>query len=274
MQFHGDLNMKKKKGYQHVFAAKASWFGNVCMSSSYLSWEDASLVSLVLEIKLFNNSREGRNKLSWLLHRLLPVWRRSGFCDVRSVNSPSIPSFFVSLFLVLPFLWMFITHRPCDSFCSLSSLCVFSPNSDHILFFLDPFLSRVHTPTFFNVFNLESRLPPSGFHPFSIYMTLPWLDSAQTPSIPSLNGLSPTTISPCSHSSFPLPSFSISLGGPAFLPGFCRPRCENWRWKGRRRRSACRRSRPQSLFLWHFAPQWSPPPNCRLPPPAHSSSAS
>jgi len=81
---------------------------------------------------------------------------------------------------------------------------------------------------------------------------------------------------------FPLPSFSISLGGPAFLPGFSRPRCENWRWRGRRRRrrrrSGNQRSRPQSLFLWHFlwylAPQWNPPPNYRPSLPTISSSTS
>lgn len=82
---------------------------------------------------------------------------------------------------------------------------------------------------------------------------------------------------------FPLPSLSISLGGPAFLPGFCRPRCENWRWRGRwrrrtRRRSSNQRSRPQSLFLRHFlwqlTPQWSPPSNHRPSLSPHSSSTS
>lgn len=78
---------------------------------------------------------------------------------------------------------------------------------------------------------------------------------------------------------FPLPSLSISLGGPAFLPGFCRPRCENWRWRGRWRRwSSNQRSRPQSLFLGHFlcqlAPQWSPPSNHRSSLSTRSSSTS
>lgn len=89
---------------------------------------------------------------------------------------------------------------------------------------------------------------------------------------------------------FPLPSLSISLGGPAFLPGFSRPRCDNWRWRGRwwrprrrtrrrrRRRSGNQRSKPQSLilrhFLWQLAPQWSPPPNCRPSLSTHSSSTS
>lgn len=87
---------------------------------------------------------------------------------------------------------------------------------------------------------------------------------------------------------FPLPSLSISLGGPAFLPGFCRPRCENWRWRGRwwmrrrtrrrTRRSGNQRSRLQSLFLGHFfrqlAQQWRPPPNWRPSLSTHSSSTS
>lgn len=64
----------------------------------------------------------------------------------------------------------------------------------------------------------------------------------------SLNGLSPATTSSCSHSSSPSP-LSILLGGPAFLPGFSRPQCENWRWRGRRWRRDNHWSRPQSVFL-------------------------
>lgn len=111
------------------------------------------------------------------------------------------------------------------------------------------------------------------------------LYNSSHPTHRSLNGLSPTTISPLLPLLFPLPSLSISLGGPAFLPGFCRPRCENWRWRGRwwrrrrrRRRSGNHRSRPQSLFLGHFlwqlATQWSPPPNRRPSLSTHSSSTS
>lgn len=110
------------------------------------------------------------------------------------------------------------------------------------------------------------------------------LYNSSHPTHRSLNGLSPTTISPPLPLLFPLPSLSISLGGPAFLPGFCRPRCENWRWRGRwwrrrrRRRSGNHRSRPQSLFLGHFlwqlATQWSPPPNRRPSLSTHSSSTS
>lgn len=64
----------------------------------------------------------------------------------------------------------------------------------------------------------------------------------------SLIGLSPATTSSCSHSSSPSP-LSILLGGPAFLPGFSRPQCENWRWRGRRWRRDNHWSRPQSVFL-------------------------
>lgn len=64
----------------------------------------------------------------------------------------------------------------------------------------------------------------------------------------SLNGLSPATTSSRSHSCSPSP-LSISLGGPAFLPGFSRPQCENWRWRGRRWRRDNHWSRPQSVFL-------------------------
>lgn len=64
----------------------------------------------------------------------------------------------------------------------------------------------------------------------------------------SLNGLSPTITSSRSHSCSPSP-LSISLGGPAFLPGFSRPQCENWRWRGRRWRRDNHWSRPQSVFL-------------------------
>ena len=53
------------------------------------------------------------------------------------------------------------------------------------------------------------------------------LYNSSHPSHRSLNGLSPTTIFSLLPLLFPLPSLSISLGGPAFLPGFCRPRCEN-----------------------------------------------
>lgn len=63
-----------------------------------------------------------------------------------------------------------------------------------------------------------------------------------------LNGLSPTFTSSRSHSCSPSP-LSISLGGPAFLPGFSRPQCENWRWRGRRWRRDNHWSRPQSVFL-------------------------
>lgn len=64
----------------------------------------------------------------------------------------------------------------------------------------------------------------------------------------SLNGLSPATSSSRSHSCSPSP-LSISLGGPAFLPGSSRPQCENWRWRGRRWRRDNHWSRPQSVFL-------------------------
>lgn len=137
-------------------------------------------------------------------------------------------------------------------------------------------------------------LPPTLSHLlnmwfFSFYMSryLPWLDTSLQllTSLPSLiewplfyDHLSLLPLL------FPLPSLSISLGGPAFLPGFCRPRCENWKWRGRwrrrtrRRRSGNQRSRPQSLFLGHFlwqlAPQWSPPSNRRPSLSTHSSSTS
>lgn len=57
---------------------------------------------------------------------------------------------------------------------SLLSLCLLLQTPDHILYFLDPFLFRVLTPSFFDVFHF------GGFHAFSIDMTSPCLDSAPT----------------------------------------------------------------------------------------------
>lgn len=69
----------------------------------------------------------------------------------------------------------------------------------------------------------------------------------------------------------PAPSLSMSPGGPAFLRGFCRPRCEeHWRWRGRS-------TSVQSLCgpgLRLLAPQWSPPQNCRPSLSAHATPTS
>ena len=172
---------------------------------------------------------------------VLPVFR----CLILSTSIQPHP--YLVLLLLVPLLLIFIS-----------------------LFLLPP--TRSHTSTTCDYF-------PSTCH----VICLDWTSSLKLlTSLPhrSLNGLFSTTISPPLLLLFPLPSLSISLGGPAFLPGFCRPRCENWRWRGRRRtkrRSGNQPPRPQSLFLRHFlwqlAPQWSPPSNRRPSLSTRSSSA-
>lgn len=72
-------------------------------------------------------------------------------------------------------------------------------------------------------------LTPLGHVIFFLFFFLSTCTLQLLASLPSFIEwpLSYDHLSPCSHSSFPFPSLSISLGGPAFLPGFCRPRCEN-----------------------------------------------
>lgn len=159
---------------------------------------------------------------------------------------------------------------------------VFSTSTqfDHILLWWFSSLSSSHL--YLTILTSSHTLTTCDFSPLNVTSSTGHLlyNSSHSSHL-SLNVPSPTTsLLPLL---FPLPSLSISLGRAAFLPGLCRPRCENWRWRGRwwwrrRRRSGNRRSRPQSFFLGHFlwqlAPQWSPPPNCRPSLSTHSSSTS
>lgn len=188
--------------------------------------------------------------------------------------------------------WFFLSLTTCLLLSYFSILCFchcFYTFSFQLILFFNVDAFHLNSITFSSLSSLlhlylavltssHTLTPPQRviFFPLYMWRFLLWLDISFT-SLPSFIEW------PLSYDHlsllpllFPLPSLSISLGGPAFLPGFCRPRCENWRWRGRR--SGNQRSRPQSLFLGHFlwqlTPQWSPPPNCRPSLSTHSSSTS
>lgn len=143
-----------------------------------------------------------------------------------------------ALSLRVPFLWVCVPHRPRDSFLSPFSLplclCFFLSFTTRLR---SPPSIRSHPIGFYFLMStrstrIQSHFPPRPL-PFIFYLAALPSSHALTPprhliliffssgsacdvlcfdwtppshpSHPSLNGLSPTTISPCSHSSFPSP---------------------------------------------------------------------
>lgn len=165
----------------------------------------------------------------------LPVWF---FQPLISCPLTSNSSSFLHCFDKHPFQLFFPICRRCFHFLPMKS------SSGHFLFRTHIFLhSDKLTMTIITITLYRS----SYYYSFcTLFGRLLYRSSHL--SHHSLNGLSPATSSSRSHSCSPSP-LSISLGGPAFLPGSSRPQCENWRWRGRRWRRDNHWSRPQSVFL-------------------------